>query len=74
MVYQYDGIKLSYSADIAVKAFEIALVPFLASVKNQPDGVVLRKFKQWNIPIFILEVHSSPYKLALSGKNSSRYY
>ena len=66
MVYQYDGIKLSYSADIVVKAFENALVPFMASVNNRPDGVVLREFKQWNIPILILEIHSSPYKYSVA--------
>ena len=64
--YQYDGIKLSCTADIVVKAFENILVPFLASVKNRPDGVVLCEFKQWNVPIFILEVHSSPYKYSVA--------
>ena len=62
---------LSYSADIVLDAFEKGLVPFLTSLENRPDGVVLGSFQcdggeNWNLPIFILEVHSSPYKNSVS--------
>jgi len=38
------------------------LVPFISSIKCQPDGPILQKFNCWDIPVFILEVHLSPYK------------
>ena len=61
---------LSYSANIALDAFEKGLVPFMTSLENRPDGVVLSSFQcdseDWDLPIFILEVHSSPYKNSVS--------
>lgn len=61
---------LSYSTDIALDAFKKGLVPFLISLENRPDGVVLGSFQcdseNWDLPIFILEVHSSPYKNSVS--------
>ena len=62
----YATTELSYVADIEIKAFQDALVPFISSVKCRPDGAVLRKFNCWNIPVFILEVHSSPYKYSVA--------
>ena len=60
--YAYARTEFSYVADIEIKAFQDVLVPFMSSVKCRPDGAILRKFNCWNIPVFILEVHSSPYK------------
>ena len=58
--YEYNDIKLSYGADIAVSDFEKILVPFMASLQNRPDGIVFRHFKDWKVPIFMIEIHSSP--------------
>ena len=62
----YARTELSCVADIEIKAFQDALVPFISSVKCRPDGAILRKFNCWNIPVFILEVHSSPYKYSVA--------
>ena len=56
---------VSYTADISIEAFKKELTPFLCSIDNRPDGVVLRSFKfddiEWKLPVVIIEVHSSPY-------------
>ena len=58
---------LSYTADIKLDAFDKGLIPFLSSLDNRPDGVVLgNKDKEWMLPLFILEIHSSPYKNTVS--------
>ena len=62
---------LSYTADIKLDAFDKGLIPFLCSLDNRPDGVVRGSFQcngiiQWMLPLFILEIHSSPYKNTVS--------
>lgn len=67
----YMDATLSYSADIAVDAFEKGLVPFMSSLNNRPDGAVLCRFRGWDLPIFLLEAHSSPYKNSVSHTASN---
>ena len=59
-----DG-NVSYTADISIEAFKNGLTPFLCSIDNRSDGVVLRSFTfddiEWKLPVVIIEVHSSPY-------------
>ena len=62
----FKDIPLSYSADITIDVFAKVLAPFQSSLNNRPAGVVLRKFQGWDLPIFMLEVHSSPYKNSVS--------
>ena len=57
---------LSYSADIQIDAFVQELAPFMSSSNNHPDGAVLRKLREWHLPIFMLEMHSSPYRNSVS--------
>ena len=57
---------VSYTADISIEAFKKGLLtPFLCSIDNRPDGVVLRSFTfdhiEWKLPVVIIEVHSNPY-------------
>ena len=57
---------VSYTADISIEAFKKGLLtPFLCSIDNRPDGVVLRSCTfdhiEWKLPVVIIEVHSSPY-------------
>ena len=51
---------------IIIGAFVQGLAPFMTSSSNRPDGAVLKKFREWHLPIFTLEMHSSPYKNSLS--------
>ena len=53
----YKVTPLSYSANTMIDAF-VGLAPFLSSLNNRPDRVVLRKFRGWDPPIFMLEIHS----------------
>ena len=61
---------LTYTANRRVDAFDEGLVIFQYSTDNRPDGVLLRSFrcdgKEWKLPLFILEEHSSPYKNSVS--------
>ena len=56
---------VSYTADISIEAFKKGITPFLCSIDNRPDGVVLRSFTfdhiEWKLPVVIIEVHSNPY-------------
>ena len=61
-----DRNMFTFTADITVSAFKQYLIPFLFSIDNRPDGVVLKKFNTVTLPLFILEVHSSPYQNSVS--------
>jgi len=71
-IYHAEDIRsnFSYTSDVAVSAFEEGLTTFLCSNTIRPDGVVLYDFEEngnrWQLPLFILEVHSSPYQKSLA--------
>ena len=59
-----------FTADVEIKSLADGLVTFQSSLSNRPDGVVLRTFRcsqsEWDLPLLVLEVHSSPYKNSVS--------
>ena len=61
-----DKTMVTFTADKAVSAFQQYLIPFYCSVNNRPDGIFLKRFNTVTLPLFILEVHSSPYKNSVS--------
>lgn len=62
----HPDFQLTYTSDIVISALQEGLVPFRCSLKNQPDGVVLCEYQRWKLPLFCLEVHSSPYRNSVS--------
>ena len=57
---------LTYQSDRTVVALEKGLIPFRAPLINRPDGVILCDYNDWKLPLFFIEVHSSPYKNTVS--------
>ena len=60
-----DKKDLSFGVDTALDAFQAGLMPFLTSTVNRPDGAILKRFmfgQEWELPILLVEVHSSLYK------------
>ena len=61
---------LTFTSDVEVKSLAEALVTFRCSLKNRPDGAILRTFhcdgREWKLPLLILEVHSSDYRNTVS--------
>ena len=55
-----------YESDITVSALEEVLIPYCASLENRPDGAILCDYEDWKLPLFFIEVHSSPYKDSVS--------
>jgi len=51
-----------YESEITVSALEEGLIPYCASLENRPDGAILCDYEDWKLPLFSIEVHSSPYK------------
>ena len=68
--HQVRSKNLTFTSDVEIKSLADVLVTFRSSLKNRPDGVVLCAFhcdgREWKLPLFILEVHSSDYRNTVS--------